>query len=115
MTEKANVPDSEISRAIDEVLAAEKDAGRNIEAASAAAEEIRHDATESAQRILATANRRIGAIHRKVAADLHAEIAYLRACAHADAIQAPMTDLDAEQLDLLAAAVAEWLTTDADD
>jgi len=115
MTDKSTVPESEISRAIDEVLAAEKDAGQNIEAATAATEGIRHEATESAQRILATANRRIGAIHRKVAADLHAEITHLRASAHTEAERTPTIDLDAEQLDRLAAAAAEWLTTDADD
>jgi len=115
MTDERTVPDSEISRAIDEVLAAEKDVGRTIEAATEAAEDIRREATESAHRILATANRRIGAIHRKIATDIQAEITLLHGSADAADDQEPPIDLDPGQLDRLAAAAAEWLTTDADD
>lgn len=113
MNEKSVSSESEISRAIDEVLAAEKDVGKAVEAATAAADSIRREATESSHRILATANRRIGAIHRKIAADIQEEVTRLRDADGTNTDQQSAIELDDEQLDQLAAAAAEWLTTDA--
>jgi vacuolar-type H+-ATPase subunit H len=107
-------PEAEVSRAIDEVLAAEKSAGEAVDAAAAAAADRRHRATESAHRILARAEARIGAVHRKVTANLRAEIERLQREARDEAERAPRFDLDAGELDRLVAAAAEWLTTDGD-
>lgn len=115
MTDSPATPESEVSRAIDDVLAAEQAAENEISAAAATAENIRRTTSESAHRILATAERRIGAVHRKVAADLRAEIALLHETARADAADADAIELDDHHLEQLAAGAAAWLTTDADE
>lgn len=114
-TRQTDSPEALVSRAIDDVLAAEKDAGQKIEAAAAAAEDLRHEANESAHRILARAEGRIRALHGKVAEDIRREVARLRSAApHGDG-DGPAIELDATRIEQVAAALAEWMTTDADD
>lgn len=113
--EKRIPPEAEVSRAIDEVLAAEKQLASAVQTAAHDADTIRREATVAAQRVLERANRRIGAIHRKVAADIHRQVTELQAASVASADEAPGIDLDSAQLDRLAERAAEWLTTDADD
>lgn len=108
-------PEAEVSRAIDAVLAAERDAKSAVEAAAARAEDVRRETAADAHRILAAADRRIGGLHRKVADDLQRDIATLRREAADRDAAAPAEEREPEQLNRLAAAVAEWLTTDAAD
>ena len=106
--------EAEVSRAIDDVLAAEKDAADELESAAAAAQELRRQANEDVHRIMARADRRIGAVHRSVASAIRAQTAALEQPPHDD-VDSPDFDLDASRLQSLADAVAQWLTTDVDD
>lgn len=113
-TKQPDSPEALVSRAIDDVLAAEKDAGRAIEEATATAQEMHREANESAHRILARAERRIRALHGQVAGETRREVERLNTAAAADARDAPAMELDTTQIERLAAALAEWLTSDAD-
>ncbi len=113
--QQSDSPEAAASRAIDEVLAAEKDAARAIAAAAEAAEELRREANESAHLILARAETRIRNLHGKVADDLRSEVAQLREASSGGNANAPAIQVDSTQLERLAAGLAEWLTTDADD
>ncbi|MBT8443834.1 MAG: hypothetical protein KJO13_03760 [Gammaproteobacteria bacterium] len=117
MNATAKKPESNhvaVSRAIDDVLAAERDLKTAVADATAAATAIRQQAREDGHRILARAEERIGAIHAKVAAATQAEVDRLRQSARADAQDTSLPAVDSRQLQMLAAELAAWLTTDDD-
>lgn len=118
MNAESNKPESHeaaVSRAIDKVLAAERNAEIAIADATAAANKLRQQATEDSHRITARAEARIGAIHRSVAADSQAKIERLRQSSAADDQDTPLPDIDSQQMRELAVALAQWLTTDDDE
>ena len=112
--QRSGSPEATVSRAIDAVLTAEKNAILAVKAAAEAAEDIRRQANEEAHRILKRADMRVGAVHRKTAADVRDRIANLGEGVQEDG-ELPEYDLDDEQLQAIAVAAATWLTTDADE
>lgn len=114
-TNKPESHEAAVSRAIDEVLAAERNAQTAIADATAAANTLRQQATEDSHHIMARAEARIGAIHRSVAADSQATIERLRQSSAADDHDTPLPEIDSQQMRELAVALAQWLTTDDDE
>ncbi|MFW2403517.1 MAG: hypothetical protein ACN4GT_02040 [Gammaproteobacteria bacterium] len=113
-TKKPESSETSVSRAIDDVLAAEQSVKTAVADATAAATALRQRASEDAHRILARADERIAAIHSNVAADTHAEIDRLRRSASANSEDTHLPAFDSQQLQMLATELAEWLTTDED-
>ena len=113
-TKQSLSPEAMVSGAIDDVLAAEREAARSLEAATAAATDRRRRANEDAHRILTRADRRIGAIHRRIAEEIRTQTSGLAQASDPEE-ETPHRGPDDSQLQTLADAVAEWLTTDADD
>lgn len=113
MDEQRQSPEAEVSRAMEQVLAAERAVGEAVKAATLSAEEQKRQATEAAQRILERANRRISNAHLKVQVQLREEIARLQAEASLTVDNYPEISPDEEQLERLARAAAQWLTEDA--
>lgn len=112
MDEQRQSPEAEVSRAMEQVLAAERAVGEAVEAATLSAEEKKRQATEAAQRILERADRRISSAHRRIQVVLREEIARLQAEASLTVDHYPELSPDEEQLARLARAAAQWLTAD---
>jgi hypothetical protein len=113
-TKRPETPEAAVSRAIDDVLAAEKSSAATIQDSITAAERLRQQTSEDSHRILARADRRIGAVHRAITHEIRTRIEAIGGEPRYDENE-HLTGLDATQLQSLADEIAEWLTTDADD
>jgi len=112
MEARGHSPEAEVSRAMEEVLQAERAAIEAAQSASASAEQQRREAAEAAQHILERAERRIISMRQKIAVHLQEEIARLHMEARLAVDSHPPEELSPVDIDRLASEAATWLSTD---
>jgi len=112
MESRGHSPEAEVSRAMEEVLQAERATLEAAQTASASADKQRREAAEAAQRILERAERRITSMRQKINTILQEEIARLHMEARLAVDSHPPEEIRVRDIDRLAQEAAAWLSTD---